>query len=254
MVRIVSAIIKLRRYVSIEMKVRGHLLLTPARFIPISLDKIYLPGLFEDRLEAKLVFEIGSSNGDDTLEMLEAFPAASIHCFEIEQRAIREWKSKVTSKRAQLHPCLVGSATGTTEFFESYGSPPGGQVEDFPDGWHFSGSIRPPLEHIERYPWVKFRSAGKFPIITLDEFCSSVELNSIDMQIGLIWMDVQGAEGDVLLGGPDTLSRTKFVYAEYSSVELYSGQANLKTLCRLLPDFRIRKIWADDVLFENKTI
>ena len=67
-------------------------------------------------------------------------------------------------------------------------------------------------------------------------------------------MDVQGAEGDVLLGGPDTLSRTKFVYAEYSSVELYSGQANLKTLCSLLPGFRIRKIWADDVLFERKTI
>ncbi|MGM4884385.1 MULTISPECIES: FkbM family methyltransferase [unclassified Rhizobium] len=54
----------------------------------------------------------------------------------------------------------------------------------------------------------------------LDDWCGEAGLENIDV----IWMDVQGAEADVIAGGNQILSRTRYIYTEYSDQELYEGQ------------------------------
>lgn len=67
-------------------------------------------------------------------------------------------------------------------------------------------------------------------------------------------MDVQGAEQDVIEGGRRALSRTRFVYTEYSNEQLYEGQLSLRELLKILPEFRIVKRYPHDILLRGPAL
>ena len=75
-------------------------------------------------------------------------------------------------------------------------------------------------------------------------------LNKIG-NIDFIWADVQGAEEDLILGGRQTLKRTRFFYTEYYDNECYAGQINLDKIYDLVNQFLILKKYKNDVLLEN---
>nr|WP_283807556.1 FkbM family methyltransferase [Bradyrhizobium retamae] len=50
----------------------------------------------------------------------------------------------------------------------------------------------------------------------MDDWCSEANLKHIDF----IWMDVQGAESDVIAGGRHTLSNTRFAHGVEGDVLL----------------------------------
>jgi hypothetical protein len=110
-----------------------------------------------------------------------------------------------------------------------------------------SGSIRKPKEHLDVYPWCKFESKIVVKTRTLDSWAREEGVGVID----LIWADVQGAEADLIAGGKEALRRTRYFYTEYSNAELYEGQANLKQLLRLLPDFHVVHRYENDILLRN---
>ncbi len=60
-------------------------------------------------------------------------------------------------------------------------------------------------------------------------------------------MDVQGAEADVIAGGMQTVSNTRFIYTEYSDRELYEGQLSLRAILDLLPSFEVAAHYPRDV-------
>ena len=66
-----------------------------------------------------------------------------------------------------------------------------------------------------------------------------------------MWMDVQGAERDVIRGASATLEKTRYVFTEYSDDELYEGQAGLSEILELLPQFRVVRCFSEDVLLQN---
>jgi hypothetical protein len=88
------------------------------------------------------------------------------------------------------------------------------------------------------------------PTLRLDDWCGE---NNID-RIDFIWMDVQGAEGDVIAGASRILKKTRFLYTEYSNNELYEGQLSLKQLLARLPLFDVLATYPGDVLLKNRTI
>jgi hypothetical protein len=55
----------------------------------------------------------------------------------------------------------------------------------------------------------------------------------------------------MIRGGQRTLSRTRYLYTEYSDDELYEGQIGLRKILEMLPDFRVVELWQDDVLLQN---
>jgi len=105
-------------------------------------------------------------------------------------------------------------------------------------------------------PWghgcriLKFENQVEVAITTLDLFFEKYELSLVDF----IWMDVQGAELDVIRGGAKALKSVRYLYTEYDDGGLYDGGATLSEISRSLPDFTLLKRYAEDALFVNKNL
>lgn len=201
-----------------------------------------------------VIVEVGCNDGTDTLQFLDAFPDCEMHCFEPDARASERFLASVSDARVKLYPTAVGAENGVRQFFPSKGMPgplPKAEAESIaarlPGGWDLSGSIRRPKNHLRHHPWCLFGEPVTVPIVRLDTWAATRDIDHVDF----IWADVQGAEEDLILGGLETLKRTRFFYTEWSDSELYEGQITLKQIKSLLPDFRVVKIFNEDVLLEN---
>jgi 2-O-methyltransferase len=183
----------------------------------------------------KLFLELGAHNGSDTAWMAR-LPDVAIHAFEPDPRNNPPPLANVVLTRA-----AVSDRDGRVPFILSktgWGQP-----------WTYSSSLRQPKNHLARYP-VTFGETIEVDSVTLDYYASSHCLNKVDF----IWADIQGAEGEMIRGGRDLLSRTRYLYTEYSDDELYEGQATLNDICAMLPEFRVIELWSDDVLLHNQNM
>lgn len=204
--------------------------------------------------DSPLILEIGAHDGEHTLQLLDLFPSALLFAFEPDPRAIRKFKAWVTDPRAQLYEMAIGSIDGAAEFHVSSGRPVTLAPEEearYADGWDQSGSLRRPKTHTVVWPWVTFERTITVPVQRLDTWAREIGL---DGPVDLIWADMQGAEGDLIAGGAATLAMTRYLYTEYSDNEWYEGQPTLAQLLDRLPNFRIVRRYAMDVLLENKAL
>jgi hypothetical protein len=94
---------------------------------------------------------------------------------------------------------------------------------------------------------VKFERQIEVPITRLDDWAARQGIGRID----LIWADVQGAESDLIEGASRTLADTRYFYTEYSNSEWYEGQADLRRLTQMLPDFELVRRYPMDALFRR---
>ncbi|WP_445219912.1 FkbM family methyltransferase [Bradyrhizobium sp. Pa8] len=192
-----------------------------------------------------VILDIGSYDGTDARRFLQLRPDAHFYCFEPDPRALVRFKKNMQDlSSVKLFEFAISDRNGEIEFHPSNGD---GEAE----GWDLSGSIRRPKNHLAEYDWVRFDQPITVETRRLDDWSSEANLNKID----LIWMDVQGAESDVIAGGSRTLSNTRFIYTEYSDRELYEGQLSLQAILELLPSFEVVRLYPraveGDVLLRN---
>ncbi len=204
--------------------------------------------------DAPVILEIGANNGAHTLWFLEIFPNATIYAFEPDPRASAKFKARVNDPRVRLVECAIGDVDNEEiEFYMSGGLPSGispERVAEFPEGWDMSGSLLPPKSHVERWPGITFDEKIKVPVRALDSWSRENGIGNVD----LIWADTQGAEGKVIAGGLDTLSRTRFFYTEYSNDEWYEGQVTLRMIMDRLEKFKVICRFPEDVLLQNMSL
>ena len=194
--------------------------------------------------EDPLILEIGCNNGTDTLEFLNTFSKANIHCFEPDPRAIEKFKEKINEERCKLWELAISNIDGETSFHLSGGKDPYGKMDD----WDQSSSIKNPKKHLEKFPWCKFDKEIKVKTRRLDTWAENNMIGNIDF----IWADVQGAERELIEGGLKVLNNTNYLYIEFYDEEMYEGQLNLKDMLCLLPQFEIVKKFGNNVLLKNK--
>jgi FkbM family methyltransferase len=183
----------------------------------------------------KTFLELGAHQGTDTAWMAQ-IPDVTIHAFEPDPRNHQTPRHNVT-----LHRAAIAERDGRGSLILSR--------HGWGQEWTHSSSIKQPKNHLQRYP-VSFGGAVEVELVALDTFCRQQGLDTIDF----IWADIQGAEGEMILGGQQTLARTRYLYTEYSDDELYENQATLRDILALLPDFRVVELWPDDVLLENRRL
>jgi len=235
------------------MPTRLALLRTRSAFKKISRGQIDLAELKPHVMGSSFIVEVGANSGSDSLEMLNSFPSSRLICFEPDPRAIAQWKKSITNERSELREIAISNYVGTVRFNQSGGLPPGVSAEEFPEGWHLSGSVLPPKNHTIVHTWSTFENFLEVDCETLDHALGDINWERYErFPVGLIWADVQGAERQLIEGARDTLTRTRFLYTEYSNDELYEGQVSLYSLLSLLPEFEIAKIWTNDVLLQNR--
>ena len=196
------------------------------------------------------IIEIGSSDGYHTQWFFEIFDNPQVYCFEPDPRAIARFKNNIgENSNVQLFELAISSNNGDITFFQS-----SGQIEidskNIINDWDESGSIRQPKDHLSNFPLIKFEKSIQVKTLTLDSWCAENGIDNIDF----IWMDVQGAERDVFEGGLRTLSKTQFLYTEYSNKQLYAGQYNLKQILIQLEHFEVIKRYPADIFLKNKNI
>lgn len=232
---------------------RRDLLLSSGFLKRIHRGQLDLAAVRDQKRTDSVVIEVGSNSGEDTQRLLENFPDAIVYCFEPDPRASKKWRDRVDSRRAQLEEIAISDAEGELLFYQSGGLPPGESQSEFPDGWDLSGSIVEPKNHTLIHPWSSFDETIVVPAKTLDQVMQPrLAQESGVLPVVLVWADVQGAERQLIDGGRDTLARTRYFYTEYSNDELYVAQPSLRQLLALLPDFKVEKIWTNDVLLVNK--
>jgi FkbM family methyltransferase len=191
------------------------------------------------------ILEIGSHHGTHTLWFLDIFDSPQIFCFEPDPRASLRFKQNLENRpEISFYEYAVGDKNGETTFYMSSGRESELMLED----WDYSGSIRKPKKHLKVHPWCKFEKNIIVSTKTLDSWCQEEDINRIDF----IWMDVQGAEIDVIRGGRNALKKTRYLYTEYSDEELYEGQLSLKQLLKELSDFEVVIRYPEDILLRNK--
>jgi FkbM family methyltransferase len=199
--------------------------------------------------DAPIILDIGANNGWHSNLFLKHFPFSTLHAFEPDPRAARHFRQRIDSFRATLHEIALGNEDREADFYMSDGEPPSDWGK-YPDGFHAAGSLRKPKNACLDWPWLRFRRSIKIRVMKLDSWSQQQNLELIDF----IWADVQGAEGDLVDGGSQTLSKTRFFYTEYSDREWYEGQVTLEQLTAKLTNFEI--IWQTgrDVLFRNTKV
>ena len=191
------------------------------------------------------ILDIGCNDGSTTIRFLETFPSPKIFCSEPDSRAASRFKIKVGNrKEVTFYEYALSDKDGEHTFYMSGGQ--GRKV--MPEGWDYSGSIRKPKNHLIVHPWCTFEKTTTVETKRLDTWCQENPIDRIDF----MWMDVQGAEIDVIRGGRNALRNTRFLYTEYSNKELYEGQLTLKQLLKELPNFEVVVRYSDDILLRNK--
>ncbi len=177
------------------------------------------------------ILEIGANDGTDTVEFLKQFPNGRLRCFECDARAIAAFRSRVpVDPRVTLHDFALGAQDSVQDFYPSGGLRPG--KDWVGTDWNKSGSLLKPDQHSVYEPWLKFGSPINVSVRPLDDV-----IGDDPEIIDFAWVDVQGAEAQVLRGAAKTIAKIRWWYCECMAAPFYHGQATINELLSLLPWF-----------------
>ena len=197
------------------------------------------------------VFDIGSRDGLQAVELSNLFPEADIVAIEC-NRATLDICRQNTEKfpRIRLVDKAINSFTGRCTF---YPTDPARTITTWPDGNPGASSL---FVATGDYPAeIYVQNEIEVDCIRLDDLCARLKFDAID----LIWMDLQGAELLALQSAGDLLDRVRFIYTEVSHRPIYAGQCLFDDVDSFLTErgFRLctkinRERWQQDVIYENR--
>jgi len=208
-----------------------------------------------------LIIEIGAHFGEDTLRLLETFPNAEIHCFEPDSRNHAVFEKLVNNDRIKLYNCALSDKQGKAKFFRSYSDE---KIDNIPEKYDFI-----PLNE---YKEGKLHGSGAsslkrgYPKTLSESYYVKTERFDIwhsQNNIGgidFVWIDVQGAERDVIKGMGVCIKHISYIWMEYGETE-YIDAMTRKESINLLEDKNFKLLndlssseTKGDLVFQNNNI
>lgn len=110
------------------------------------------------------------------------------------------------------------------------------------------GSIYKPAEGLS-VPLAEFEKPYKVPCFTFDSLCDWLHIDKID----LLYVDIHGAEKDMIAHGQRALSRTRWLYMEAFKTRCYEGMATQDELLAMLPGWEFVEQFDWNILLRNKS-
>ena len=230
-----------------------------------------------------VLFEIGASDGNDSLEFLEDFRDIQLYCFEADPRAVTIHEKYVKDDRCNLYKGVVSDTNDDVLFYLGnlvhYKEPKlhlrklwhagrsdryevfkesndiyndifelelsGNKDKRTENGWYYSSSIN----KVNVQNTIKQEHSIMTNSITLDTFCQEYEIDMIDFLI----ITAEGAENKIIEGAKNTLKKTNYVMLEIQK-SLYTESMNQYTATRLMlmNNFSFFKKIGNNVIFINK--
>ncbi len=182
---------------------------------------------FEKFMKGKgVILEAGASDGVDTLKLAIFFPNHIVLALEPVLEQFTE-TTRTTSRFSNVRTfnLALSSQSGIAKLhIGKSGAGLSGMG---------SSSLLKPKEHLLEFPEIDFSEIRTVETVTLEDFCESHNVEFID----LLWLDVQGAELNVLLQNPGVVKRiVRAIHLEISRKELYEGSPIYKDVVRVLND------------------
>src|SRR6185312_1221127 len=196
------------------------------------------------------VFDIGSRDGRQSLELSKVFYQASVIAIECNPQTLDRCRRNVArNSRIRLIEKAVNSHTGRCKFFPI---DPGRTVTSWRDGNPGASSlfVANVAYPIETY----IQNKIEVECTRLDDLCRQLKIDSID----LLWMDMQGAEIIALKSAGTLLDNVRYVYTEVSHRAIYAGQCLFEELDDFLASHGFvrcteidREYWQQNVIYAH---
>lgn len=172
-------------------------------------------------LPIRTVFDIGANRGQSAKHFCRLFPEATILSFEPLPEAFQVLSAVAASSngRIRAYNLALSNAVGETSMH-------------YHVGHETSSSLLPLAEARALIPGFEHCESIKIQTTTLDDAVSRFNL-SLENDV-LLKLDVQGAELQVLAGGPQLLGRVRAIITEVSLAYFYNGQPTLIDLTNKL--------------------
>jgi 2-O-methyltransferase len=156
---------------------------------------------------------VGANRADEVERLQKSYPRAAFLCFEPNPGTFQYLVDKFGGDaRVSLAKLALSAAPGRATFYELSLSGNGSLLEPDVESWSATTQVQD-----------KRMTSFEVTLSTLDQ--EAAQLPDIDV----LWMDVQGAEGQVLSGATETLKRTRSVFIEvalyhspYKGAELFA--------------------------------
>ncbi len=196
------------------------------------------------------VFDIGSRDALQAIELADLFPNAQIVAIECNPNTLELCRQNIAAHpRIRLVEKAIHSYTGRCQFHPIDGTR---TVTSWPDGNQGASSL---FLATADYPVERYvQNTVEVDCIRLDALCGELGIDVID----LIWIDLQGAELLALQSAGALLEKTRYVYTEVSHRPLYQGQCLFDDVDAFLKaqGFRCcshvdRERWQQDLIYEN---
>ena len=217
--------------------------------------------MFKQRLQKDdpVIVEIGSHYGEDTMRFLETFKDLKIYCFEPDPRNIMIFKKHVNNKKIELFEYALSDREGTMDFYLSHDN----KIDSVPEKYDWisledyskkrlsnSGSSSLKKGYSKNFQKIQVRTR-RFDNWTVENYNGPIDL---------VWMDVQGAERDVLNGMGSTIKNIKFIWMEYGE-KFYQDAMDRQESITLMDSLGFIEVphCSDttpqgDILFKNKNL
>jgi FkbM family methyltransferase len=203
----------------------------------------------QNRDDYNIIYDIGSRDCIQSIELYNAFPKARIYAFECNPNTIELCKQNIKPylDRITLIEGAVCDYNGTITFYPINKDK---TITTWIDGNPGASSL--------------FKATGKYPAETYVQDEIIVNCHRLD-SLGipppdLIWMDLQGAELLALKGLGERLSYVKLIFTEISYQEIYHNQVLFNELNTFLIDnkFSLQNTlslsgWQEDAIYKKIT-
>ena len=170
----------------------------------------------------KQIVIVGAHEGHEIPRMRYSYPRARFLCFEPSPRWYDELARNFRDvDYVETRALALSEKPGMATFYELPLAGNGSLLE-------------PDMERWAEFNRVAAQESTSFPVTvsTLDEETRVLE------QIDLLWMDVQGAEGNVLKGASETLLRTQSIFLEVALCNpVYQGTMLFREVDEILNGF-----------------
>lgn len=179
--------------------------------------------------ELKAIIEAGAYDGRDTAKLAKFWKSAAVHAFE----PIPDLYKKVVDSTSALtnvavyQLALVGS--DETEIVIN--------TFDSDSESHGSSSILEPTLHVQVAPKVVFNKKISVRATSLDKWAEDNHVLAAD----LIWLDLQGAELEVLQSSTNLLKTAQAIHIEVSRKPLYEGAPTIAEIDAFLSGFGFKR-------------
>ena len=181
--------------------------------------------------EDPLIVEIGAHYGEDSLRLVETFNGVQLYCFEPDPRNIVAFKKYINDARIQLFEIALSDTTGVAEFYQSYQEY---NETDLPTKYDWIDQEVYLKESLNNSGSSSLKKGYKFVLndsilVKTQRFDEWSEENGIQ-EVDFAWIDVQGAEKEVLDGMGDAIRKIKLIWIEYGETQYMGALRRSETI------------------------